>query len=306
MSICGESSISFATRIFVHPRNARVRRLDERERSTRRASGEHHHHRHRLHQHPRRHHHPHHHPCHHPHPHPRQHHHQQRHLLLHRRRQHPPLDRLDAGVESPGRAERDLASSRCRFAPDEPPATLGEDGEERPGPGAAACSARPSYSRRPSSSSREGQSPGRRADGDLASSSLLRNACNMNMQRRHASRRGRACLSPQWERLRSTPPGSLPDGASRSCAASPCFFREWQPARRLGRELRWPPSRRSSRGPAGRSRGHCHVSARPRHRPDRRHRRSSRRGVRPGHVCARSPTRRSSGSSASRTGSQLS
>ena len=35
---------------------------------------------------------------------------------------------------------------------------------------AAACSARPSYSRRPSSSSREGQSPGRRADGDLASS----------------------------------------------------------------------------------------------------------------------------------------
>ncbi|EOD23116.1 hypothetical protein EMIHUDRAFT_432177, partial [Emiliania huxleyi CCMP1516] len=47
----------------------------------------------------------------------------------------------------------------------------------------------------------------------------------------------------------------------------------------------------------GRSRGHCHVSARPRHRPDRRHRRSSRRGVRPGHVCARSPTRRSSGSS---------
>ena len=40
MSICGESSISFATRIFVNPRNARVRRLDERERSTRRASGE--------------------------------------------------------------------------------------------------------------------------------------------------------------------------------------------------------------------------------------------------------------------------
>ena len=29
MSICGESSISFATRIFVHPRNARVRRLDD-------------------------------------------------------------------------------------------------------------------------------------------------------------------------------------------------------------------------------------------------------------------------------------
>merc|ERR1719265_2087097 len=123
---------------IVHPRNARVRRLDERERSTRRASGEHHHHRHRLHQHPRPHphHHPHHHPCHHPHPHPRQHHHQQRHLLLHRRRQHPPLDRLDAGccpfipslecsgnpallmrlvgVESPGRAERDLASSSRR------------------------------------------------------------------------------------------------------------------------------------------------------------------------------------------------
>ena len=45
------------------------------------------------------------------------------------------------------------------------------------------------------------------------------------------------------------------------------------------------------------SRCHCHVSARPRHRPDRRHRRSSRPGVRPGHVCARSPTRRSSGSS---------
>ena len=43
-------------------------------------------------------------------------------------------------------------------------------------------------------------------------------ACNMNMQRRHASRSVRACLSPQWERLRSTPPGSLPDGASRSCA----------------------------------------------------------------------------------------
>ena len=95
-----------------------------------------------------------------------------------------------------------------------------------------------------------------------------------------------------------------------------------QPARRLGRELRWPPSRRSSRGPAGalsltvrctlqprgclpfkhlddapaprrtgRSRGHCHISARPRHRPDRRHRRSSQRGVRPGHACVRSPTR---------------
>jgi len=41
----------------------------------------------------------------------------------------------------------------------------------------------------------------------------------------------------------------------------------------------------------GRSRCHCHVSARPRHRPDRRHRRSSQRGVRPGHACVRSPTR---------------
>ena len=58
-------------------------------------------------------------------------------------------------------------------------------------------------------------------------------------------------------------------------------------------------------GGTGRSRCHCHVSARPRHRPDRRHRRSCRPGVRPGHVCARSPTRRSSGSSPSRTGSQL-
>ena len=49
-------------------------------------------------------------------------------------------------------------------------------------------------------------------------------------------------------------------------------------------------------GGTGRSRGHCHVSARPRHRPDRPHRRSSRTSVRPGHVCSRSPTWRSSGS----------
>jgi hypothetical protein len=49
---------------------------------------------------------------------------------------------------------------------------LGEDGEEQSVPGAAACSARASYSRGPSGSSREGQSPGRRADGVLASSSI--------------------------------------------------------------------------------------------------------------------------------------
>ena len=184
-------------------------------------------------------------------------------------------------------------------------------------PGAAACSARASYSRGPSGSSREGQSPGRRADGVLASSrraararplcqrlafpppssalpphpitpaSRRPNARSLLRNRVQHEDAAPACLT-QRQRPSSTPPGSLRRRVSRACArplllsrvagvpprpppsptrphrpsptlsalrlANPtprvtCSLA--QPARRLGRELRWPPSRRSSGGPAG-------------------------------------------------------
>ena len=114
-------------------------------------------------------------------------------------------------------------------------------------PGAAACSARASYSRGPSGSSREGQSPGRHADSDLASSrraararplcqrlafpppssalpphpitpaSRRPNARSLLRNRVQHEDAAPACLT-QRQRPSSTPPGSLRRRVSRACA----------------------------------------------------------------------------------------